>query len=183
MMEAINYLLNFVFDTVLMILILRVWLQLVRADFYNPLCQFIVKFSNPLVLPFRKVIPGLGGVDVATILVAYIVACLKFVIIPLINGGAIDIITALIIGGVYLIKETGVLLFIIMLVMAIMSWVVQGYNPTQAVFHQLTAPILRPIQRIVPNIGGLDLSVLIAFLLLNMLNIFLSGLIPFWGVL
>lgn len=179
-MEAINYLLNFIFDTLLMILILRIWLQLVRADFYNPLCQFIVKVSNPLVIPFRKVIPGLGGIDVATILVAYIVACSKFVIIPLINGGAVDIITALIIGGAYLIKETGVLMFIIMLVMALMSWIVQGYNPTMAVFHQLTAPILKPIQRIIPSIGGLDLSVLVAFLALNMINIFLSGLIPFW---
>lgn len=182
-MEAINYLLNFIFDTILMILILRVWLQLVRADFYNPLCQFIVKASNPVVLPLRKIIPGLGGIDVATIVAAYLIASAKFIIIPLINGGAIDIVTALIIGGAYLIKETGVLLFIIMLVMALMSWIVQGYNPTQAVFHQLTAPILKPIQRIVPNIGGLDLSVLIAFLALNMINIFLSGLIPFWHAL
>ena len=179
-MEAITYLLNFVFDTMLMILILRVWLQLVRADFYNPLCQFIVKVSNPLVIPFRKVIPGLGGIDVATIVIAYLVASLKFVIIPMLNGGEIDVISALIIGGAYLIKEVGVLLFIIMLVMALMSWIVQGYNPTQAVLHQLTAPILRPIQRVVPSIGGLDLSVLIAFLALNMINIFLAGLIPFW---
>ena len=182
-MEAINYLLKFAFDAVLMILVLRVWLQLVRADFYNPLSQFIVKVSNPLVIPMRRIIPGLGGVDLATIVLAYIVATLTFIIIPLINAGPIDIISALYLGFIYLIKQTGVLLFIVMLVMALMSWVVQGYNPTQMIFHQLTAPVLTPIRRIIPSIGGLDLSVLIAFLLLNVLNILLRGWVPYWAVL
>ncbi len=182
-MEAINYLLKFAFDAVLMILVLRVWLQLVRADFYNPLSQFIVKVSNPLVIPMRRIIPGLGGVDLATIVLAYIVATLTFIIIPLINAGPIDIISALYLGLIYLIKQTGVLLFIVMLVMALMSWVVQGYNPTQMIFHQLTAPVLTPIRRIIPSIGGLDLSVLIAFLLLNVLNILLRGWVPYWAVL
>jgi YggT family protein len=182
-MQAINFLLDFAFDTVLMILILRLWLQLVRADFYNPLSQFIVKVSNPLVVPFRKIIPGFGGIDVATVVLAYVVATLKFIIIPLINGGGADVITALFLGGLYVIKETGFLLFIIMLVMAIMSWVVQGYNPTQAIFQQLTDPVLRPIRNIIPAIGGLDLSILAAFLILNVANILLSGWIPYWAML
>lgn len=182
-MQAINFLLDFAFDTALMILILRVWLQLVRADFYNPLSQFIVKVSNPLVVPFRKIIPGFGGIDVATVVLAYLVASLKFIIIPLINGGNAEIVTALYLGGLYAIKETGFLLFIIMLVMALMSWVVQGYNPTQAIFQQLTDPFLRPIRNIIPVIGGLDLSILAAFLLLNVINILLSGWIPYWAML
>ena len=61
-MEAINFLLDFAFNALLMLLVLRVWLQLVRADFYNPLSQFIVKVTNPLVIPLRRVIPGFGGV-------------------------------------------------------------------------------------------------------------------------
>lgn len=182
-MEAINYLLKFAFDTVIMILVLRVWLQLVRADFYNPFSQFIVKVSNPLVIPLRRIIPGIGGIDLATIILAYVFATLTFIIIPLLNGGPIDIISALYLGLIYLIKQTGILLFIIMLVMALMSWVVQGYNPTQMIFHQLTEPVLAPIRRIIPSIGGLDLSVLIAFLLLNVLNILLRGWIPYWAML
>jgi len=181
-MEAINYLLKFAFDAVLMILILRVWLQLVRADFYNPLSQFIVKVSNPLVIPLRRIIPGLGGIDLATIVLAYAVATLTFIIIPLLNGGPIDIISALYLGLIYLIKQAGMLLFMIMLIMALMSWVVQGYNPTLMIFNQLTAPVLTPIRRIIPSIGGLDLSVLIAFLLLNVLNILLSGWVPYWSM-
>jgi len=182
-MEAINYLLKFAIDAVLMILVLRVWLQLVRADFYNPFSQFIVKVSNPLVIPLRRIIPGLGGVDLATIVLAYIFATLTFIIIPLLNGGPIDIVTALYLGLIYLVKQAGVLLFIIMLVMALMSWVVQGYNPTQMIFHQLTAPVLAPVRRIIPSIGGLDLSVLIVFLLLNVVNILLAGWIPYWSIL
>ncbi|SEL67395.1 YggT family protein [Colwellia chukchiensis] len=182
-MEAINYLLKFAFDALLMILVLRVWLQLVRADFYNPLSQFIVKVSNPLVIPLRRVIPGIGGIDFATVILAYAIACLTFIIIPLLNGGPFDIVSALYLGLIYLIKQSGVLLFIIMLVMALMSWVVQGYNPTQMIFHQLTAPVLAPIRRLIPSIGGLDLSVLIAFLLLNVINILLSGWIPYWAMI
>ena len=182
-MEAINYLLSFIFDALLMLLVLRFWMQAVRADFYNPLSQFIVKVTNPLVIPLRRVIPGFGGIDLSTIILAFAIASLKFIIIPLLNGGPIEILTSLYLGLIYLIKQSGVLLIILMLVMALMSWVVQGYNPTQAIFHQLTEPFLAPIRRIVPSIGGLDLSVLIAFLLLNIINILLSGWIPYWGSL
>jgi YggT family protein len=182
-MEAIIYLLRFAFDALLTILIMRVWLQLVKADFYNQLSQFIVKASNPLVIPLRKVIPGFGGIDLATVLLAFIVATAKFVSITLLSGGELEIVISLYIGLIILIKQIGFLIFIIMLAMALMSWVVQGYNPTQMVFNQLTEPFLRPIQRIVPSIGGLDLSVLIAFLLLNVINIFLSNLLPFWSQL
>ncbi len=182
-MEAVNYLLGFVFDALLMILIIRVWLQVVRADFYNPLSQFVVKVTNPIVIPCRRIIPGFGGIDLATLVLAFIVATLKFVLIPLLNGTAIDIISALFLGLLYLVKQSGFLLFVIMLVMALMSWVVQGYNPTQVILHQLTEPFLRPIRRIIPNIGGLDLSILAAFLLLNVINILLSGWIPVWRMI
>jgi len=182
-MAAINFLLDFVFDAILMVLIIRVWLQLVRADFYNPLSQFIVKVSNPVVIPMRRIIPGFGGIDLATLLLAYLIASSKFIIIPLLNGDTLNIISSLVLGFIYLIKQSGFLLFIVMLVMALMSWVVQGFNPTQAIFHQLTEPVLRPIRKIVPSIGGLDLSVLIAFLLLNVINILLSGWIPVWRVI
>lgn len=182
-MEAVNYLLGFFFDALLMVLVIRVWLQIVRADFYNPLSQFVVKITNPVVIPFRRIIPGFGGFDVATLLIAYIVATSKFIIIPLINGGVFEPISALFLGLFYLIKQTGFLLFLLMLVMALMSWVAQGYNPTLMILHQLTDPFLKPIRKIIPPIGGLDLSILAAFLLLNVINILLSGWIPYWRML
>lgn len=181
-MEAIIYLLRFAFDALLMILIMRIWLQWVKADFYNPLSQFIVKVSNPLVVPLRRIIPGLAGMDLATILVAYIVATLKFVILTALSGDSLGLL-AFYIGLLVLIKQAGFLLFVIMIIMAIMSWVVQGYNATLAVFHQLTEPFLNPIRRIIPNIGGLDLSMIVAFLAMNVINILLSSSLPYWASL
>ena len=181
-MEAVIYLLRFVFDALLMILIMRFWLQWVKADFYNPLSQFIVKVSNPLVVPLRRIIPGFGGMDLATILVAYIVATLKFVTLAALAGESLGLL-AFYIGLLVLIKQAGFLLFVIMIIMAVMSWVVQGYNPTLAIFHQLTEPFLNPIRRIIPNLGGLDLSMIVAFLAMNVINILLSSSLPYWSAL
>ncbi|QBG37486.1 YggT family protein [Litorilituus sediminis] len=181
-MEAIIYLLRFAFDALLMILIMRIWLQWVKADFYNPLSQFIVKVSNPLVVPLRRIIPGLGGLDLATLLLAYAVATLKFVVIAALAGENLGVL-ALYIGLLVFVKQAGFLLFVIMIVMAIMSWVVQGYNATLMIFHQLTEPFLRPIRAVIPNIGGLDLSLIVAFLIMNVINILLSGSLPYWASL
>ena len=181
-MEAVIYILRFAFDALLMILIMRFWLQWVKADFYNPLSQFVVKVSNPLVVPLRRVIPGFGGLDIATIVVAYSVATLKFFTLAALAGESLGSL-AFYIGLLVLIKQAGFLLFVIMIVLAIMSWVVQGYNPTMMVFHQLTEPFLRPIRSIMPNLGGLDLSMIVAFLAMNVINILLSNSLPYWNVL
>ena len=181
-MEAIVYLLRFVFDALLMLLIVRFWLQWVKADFYNPLSQFVVKLTNPLVVPIRKVIPGLGGLDLATLLLAYVVATLKFVTLAAVSGESLGVL-AFYIGLLVLIKQAGVMLFFIMIIVAIMSWVVQGYNPTMMVLQQLIDPLLRPIRAIIPNLGGLDISMIIAFLLMNVLNIILSNSVPYWAAL
>ena len=181
-MEAIIYLVRFVFDALLMILIVRVWLQWVKADFYNPLSQFIVKASNPIVVPFRKIIPGFAGLDLATILIAYVVATLKFVVLAALAGENLGLL-AFYIGLLVLIKQAGFLLFVLMIVMAIMSWVVQGYNATLVILDQLTEPFLRPIRKVIPNMGGLDLSMLVAFLGMNVINILLSNSLPYWSAL
>lgn len=181
-MEAIIYLLRFAFDALLMILIMRIWLQAVKADFYNPLSQFIVKVSNPLVVPLRRIIPGFGGIDLATILVAYAVATLKFITLAALSGESLGAL-AFYIGLLVLVKQAGFLLFVIMILLAIMSWVAQGYNATTAVLSQLTEPFLNPIRKIIPSMGGLDLSMLVAFLAMNVINILLSSSLPYWAAL
>ena len=181
-MEAVNYLLKFAFDALLMILIVRFWLQWVKADFYNPFSQFIVKVSNPLVVPLRRIIPGFGGLDLATLTVAYIIATLKFFTLAVLVGDSLGFL-AFYIGLLVLVKQAGFLLFVIMIIQALMSWVVQGYNPTMMIFQQLTEPFLRPIRAILPNLGGLDLSMIVAFLAMNVINILLSSSLPFWAAL
>lgn len=180
-MEAIYYLLDLIFNVYLMLLILRVWLQAVRADFYNPFSQFIVKATNPVVIVFRRFVPGFKGVDMATIIVAYIISCAKLFIFVILGFYAMEPIAIFLIGFMGLVKQVGSLALTIMIVMALMSWVVQSASPIQMIFHQLTQPILAPIRKILPDLGGLDLSVAVACIGLIFLDKLIAGFIPFWS--
>ena len=187
-MTALDFLLKFAFDTYLMIVVLRVWLQIARADFYNPFSQFIVKATNPLLLPMRRVIPGMLGIDMAGVVLVLLIAYLKFSIMMLMGNGEITLISLLIIGTLFAIKKVGVLLFWILLIRAIMSWVSQGSHPVEQVMAQLSEPLLSKIRRRLPDMGGIDLSLmLLSFTLvfLNMLaNDILTPLIgPIWAQL
>lgn len=76
-MNSLHFLVSTLFDLYIMVVILRLWLQMARADFYNPFSQFIVKATQPIVAPLRRVIPSIGSVDMATLLFAYIFAFLS----------------------------------------------------------------------------------------------------------
>ncbi|WP_261816014.1 YggT family protein [Vibrio gallicus] len=177
-MNSMQFLVNTLFDLYIMVVILRIWLQAARADFYNPFSQFIIKATQPVLKPLRRVIPSVGSIDLATILFAYLLCVIKFVLLMLIasNGAAGFTPDLLIIGLMALIKSAGTLLFWILLLRAILSWVSQGRSPVEYVFHQLTEPMLAPIRRILPAMGGLDLSVLVLFVALQFANFLIGDL-------
>lgn len=181
-MNAISYLISTVFELYLMVVILRLWLQLARADFYNPFSQFVVKATQPILAPMRKVIPSIGAIDTAAVILAVLVVIAKIVVLSLMAGAAIDIPTLLIYSVVSVFKQAGVLLFWMLIIRAILSWVSQGYNPIEMVMGQLTEPLLAPIRRILPPMGGLDLSLLVVMIGLNFLNMLLAQYVPFWAV-
>ncbi|WP_298939871.1 YggT family protein [uncultured Psychromonas sp.] len=163
-MNAVNFLIDTVFDLYLMIVLLRVWLQLARADFYNPFSQFIVKATQPIVAPLRRFIPGYGGLDIATILFAFVVAAGKILVLSAILNYSIDPMIILISALFILITAVFKLLFWVLVIRAILSWVSKGQNPIEAVMIQLTEPLLSPVRRIIPSMGGLDLSMLVVLL-------------------
>ena len=173
-MQTLIFLITTLFDLYLMVVLLRVWLQWARADFYNPLSQFTIKATHPILAPLRRIIPSLGGLDLAGVLLAWLVALLKFVVMSLLLGGLPQLSVLLIFSLLMVLKQAGSLLFWILVVRAILSWVSQGRNPIDYVLLQLTEPLLAPIRRIIPPLGGLDLSVLVLFLVLQALNVFLS---------
>ncbi|MCL9780896.1 YggT family protein [Vibrio sp. S4M6] len=183
-MDAFYFLFRTLFDLYIMVVILRIWLQAARADFYNPFSQFIVKATQPVVGPLRRIVPSFGSIDMATLLFAYVLSVLKFVILNLVasGGAAAGFSTGLLLVGLLsLIKAAGGLLFWILIIRAILSWVSQGQSPIEYVFHQLTEPFLTPIRRIVPVMGGLDLSVLVLFILLQFINMLIGSYIgPLW---
>ena len=182
-MNAFTFLITTLFDLYLMVVILRIWLQLARADFYNPFSQFIVKATHPLIAPMRRILPSLGRFDTASFVLALLVVMVKVLLISLIAGGGIDILLFLMFAVVSVIKKAGVLLFWMLLIRAILSWFNQGYNPIVMVMGQLTEPVLAPIRRIIPPIGGLDLSVMLVIIGMNFLNILLAQYIPYWAVI
>jgi YggT family protein len=182
-MNSLTFLVSTFFDLYIMVVLLRIWLQAARADFYNPFSQFIVKATQPVVAPLRRVIPSIGSLDIATILFAYVLCVLKFVALMLIaSSGALSFsVDFLFLGLLSLIKQAGGLLFWVLLLRAILSWVSQGRSPIEFVFHQLTEPLLAPIRRILPAMGGFDLSVLVLFIVLQFANFLMGDIIgPIW---
>ena len=182
-MNAFSFLIDFVFDTYLMIVILRVWLQLAKADFYNPFSQFIVKATNPILAPMRRVIPSFLGLDMAGIVLALLIACGKFAALVAIGGGNIEFALLPLLGFILVLKKAGMMIFWIMLIRAILSWVSQGGHPVEYLMSQLTEPLLAPIRRVLPAMGGLDLSMIVMFVALNFINLLLNQYIPLWSVL
>ena len=174
-MQAMLFLINTAFNLLLMLVILRVWLQLARADFYNPFSQFIVKVTNPAVLPLRRLIPSIGKLDTATVVLAYLVAVTKLIVLQLVLVGSIQVPATLISGFLVLLKETLNLLFWILIIRALLSWFSQGRNPIELVMHQLTEPMLRPIRKILPPLGGLDLSVFVLIIAIQFITILLGN--------
>lgn len=174
-MQALYFLINTAFNLFLMVVILRLWLQLARADFYNPFSQFIVKATNPLVLPLRRVIPAFGRLDSATVLIAYAVALAKLFILQMVFLGRVSVPETFIWGLMAVIKESLNLVFWILIIRAILSWFSQGRNPVEYVLHQLTEPLLRPVRRVIPSIAGLDFSVLVVLIALQFFTILLDS--------
>jgi YggT family protein len=182
-MNSMSFLISTLFDLYIMVVILRIWLQAARADFYNPFSQFVVKVTQPIVAPMRRVIPSIGSIDMATLLFAYVLCVLKFVVLVIVasHGNVIFSTDFFLIGILSLIKAAGGMLFWVLLIQAILSWISQGRSPIEYVFHQLTEPMLKPIRNILPDLGGIDLSVLVIFIALQFANYLMGDLVgPLW---
>ena len=170
-MSSIQFLISLPFTLYIMIVLLRFWLQLSRADFYNPFSQFIVKATHPLVAPLRRVIPSFGRFDTATLVLAWLVAVAKIVVLSFIANYSLTNFVAIAFTGLLLtLKEAIDLVIYVLILRAIMSWISQGRNPMELVLAQLTEPMLYPIRKRMPDLGGLDLSVMVVILLLIFLQ-------------
>ena len=182
-MNALTFLISTLFDLYLMVVILRIWLPLARADFYNPFSQFVVKATHPLIAPMRRLIPSMGRFDTSSFVLALLVVMVKVLLLSLIAGGGIDLVLFFVFALVTVIKQAGILLFWMLIIRAILSWFNQGYNPIVMIMGQLTEPILAPVRRIIPPIAGLDLSVMLVIIGMNFINMLLAQYVPFWAVI
>lgn len=171
MTDALIYLVDSLLTAYLYLLILRFVMQLVRADFRNQFAHFVVVVTNPVIMPLRRIFPPVGKIDTASVLAIIIVAALTIgALSVLVNHALLDPLTWLIATARMLLRAFMVFFMGAIFIYALLSWVVPaGYNPVMALLGAVCEPVLRPIRRLIPPIGGLDLSVLWALLALGVL--------------
>lgn len=160
--DILRFLLNIGFTLFGAALILRTWMQMVRFPPYHPVARAIAQVTNWLVMPLRRIIPGYGGVDWASIAGAWLAALVHVLLLALLAGVNPSVLlpAALGIAVLTVVKWVLNLIVWITLIQAIMSWV-NPRTPAMAMLYTLTAPLLNPVRRVIPLVGGLDLSPLI----------------------
>jgi YggT family protein len=174
-----NLLIEVSFGLVIFVLLLRFWMQVLRAPFRNPIGQFVTALSNWVVLPARRVIPGLLGLDLATLIVAWLGEVLKLTLLSWVHGASFDNVSgmsiALLFGlGLLELARLSLLMLIgVIIVDVVIGWVNPG-APVAPIFRALTRPFYNPFRRFIPPVGGVDLSplfvVVIAQILLFILD-------------
>ena len=176
-MSSIEFLIGTLLNLYLMVVILRIWLQLARADFYNPFSQFIVKATNPPLMPLRRIIPGWGGMDNAAIVLAFCIAAIKVTLIALVKGQPLAFIALLFDALATLLSEITWIVIVVLILRAILSWISQGHNPIETVMQQLTEPMLAPIRKVIPPMGGFDLSILVLLIGLQFILLLIDDIL------
>ncbi len=177
--DAIVFIVQAIANLYLLVLLLRLWLPVLRADFRNQLAQAILKITSPLVIPMRRIMPSLGRVDTATILVAFVIQYLTILLILLVYGQSSSFAPIAITAVVNLVFLSLRLFAFAIVIRVILSWISPaGHNPATAIISTLTEPVLGPFRRWIPPIGGLDISPIFAMILLFALSIVVDGLKP-----
>lgn len=162
-----SLLIQFLFSFLIVFLMLRFLLAWVRADFYNPLSQAIVSVTNPILVPLRRVIPPIGRIDTAAILLMLLLQAIELTLLLLLHGRPTPVGPILLASVVQLVR-LGVWVFIAAIfIQVIVSWVAPGSrNPAASLAWSLTEPLMRPLRRVIPPFGMIDITPMIAILLL-----------------
>lgn len=168
------FLIQTVFGLYILAVLLRLMLQWLRADFYNPASQFIVKITNPPLKPLRRIIPGWGGIDLASVLLLIALQMLELFLVNMAVGRAVGG------GGLFVMAVAELLGLVInvfigaILIQVVLSWIAPGnYNPLIGLVHRIADPVLAPARRIIPPISGIDLSPILSLVVLQLMKFLL----------
>ena len=177
--EALYFIVRTLTQLFLLLLLLRFWLPWLRADFRNPVAQGILRITSPLVIPIRRLLPSIGRLDTATILLTFVIQFLAIVLLLAILNRMADPFTIALVSILELAILSLNLFFFVILIRIILSWISpNNYNPVTALLTTVSEPILRPFRRVIPPVGGLDISPIFAIVLLQAVVIFLRTLKP-----
>ena len=180
-MTAVIFLIQTLFGFYILAVMLRFLLQCVRADFYNPLVQFLVRITNPPLLPLRRIVPGYRGLDLASVVLAFALQLAEVLLVTLLLDRNASV------GGLLLLTVAELLKLLIniylwsVVIQAVLSWFnPDPYHPAARVLAQLTAPLLRPARRLLPPISGVDLSPMLVIVALIFVSLLLQDFLGLW---
>ena len=164
------FLIDALFGLYVSAVLLRLLFQIVRADFYNPLCQAIVTVTNPVLRPLRRYIPALFSIDTSSVLLILALQLLNTYLVALMVGIAPKLGGLLVVAIAEIANKTVWIFMGAVIVQIVLSWVAPGgYNPVIGVIKALSEPLLRPARRLLPPLGGLDFSAMVVVIGLNLL--------------
>jgi YggT family protein len=179
MTQALYFIVKTLTQLYLLVLLLRFWLPWFNVDFRNPMAQTILRLTSPLIVPLRRFVPALGRLDTATVLVAMVLEYLLVLFLLSIRGLDMGFIPIAATAFFELVILSLNLLFFIILIRIILSWVApNNYSPVTAMLNALAEPVLRPFRRMIPPIGGLDISPIFAIIILQAAIIILQTYKP-----
>ena len=168
-LNASLYLIEAIFGLFLLLIMLRFLLQVVRADIHNPLSQFLVKATNPVLRPLRRIIPGLAGIDLASIVLLFAIQMLELSLLNLASGLGFNATALAVMSIARLLNLLLTIYLMTILIQVILSWIgPQTYNPVVSLLYSINEPVLRPARRLLPAMGGLDLSPLIVLVVIQL---------------
>lgn len=177
--DVLRLLVQVAFGFYILAVLLRLLFQLVRADFYNPVSQFLVTLTNPPLRPLRRLIPGLFGIDLASVLLLFVLQSLELYLLLKIGGSPVNPAGLLILALVELIRLTLNVFFFAIILRVLMSWFMpyglRGH-PLGGLLVNLTEPLLAPARRWLPPISGFDLSPILVLVALQIAQLALRHL-------
>lgn len=168
------FLIQVIFGISIFFLILRFLMQACRADFYNPICQSIVKLTDPVVRPLRSFIPAYRSVDFATLIAALVLQLVMVILIMLIAGNPFFHSLYLAWSLVGLLSTVVDIYFFALIIMVISSWIAPySTHPALSLIYQITEPVCKPARKLIPPMGGLDFSIMITMIAIILIDQFL----------
>jgi YggT family protein len=182
--NAGTFLLDVIFGLYIGAVMLRLFLQWSRADFYNPLSQAIVKLTNPVLRPLRRYIPAIGGIDTASLVLILVLQVLNLWLSLAVAGAAgAGFGGILVLALAELLAKVLYILMFAIFVQVIASWVAPGaYNPALSLVDSITHPLLKPLRSLLPPLGGLDLTPMVALIALQLAQMLLVAPISDFAV-
>jgi YggT family protein len=168
------FLVNVIFDLYLLVLMIRLLLCWANANYFNPITHLVLKLTQPIVGPLRRIIPNIRKLETSTLVIILLLEMIKYLLIGLLLFGLptsfLGLLCLALTDALKVLFDT---FFYAILLQAILSWVQMGYSPISQLMMQITAPVIRPFRRLIPPVGGFDLSPIPALILLQLISILL----------